>query len=57
MDHTNMAMSSNNFEWDFLLLLQECVKCHEKGASMGCLSKGCKATYHYMCAEQAGELL
>ncbi|XP_072043222.1 LOW QUALITY PROTEIN: uncharacterized protein [Amphiura filiformis] len=32
----------------------ECVKCNKKGASMGCLSKGCKKTYHFMCAQQAG---
>ena len=38
----------------YFILLQECVKCNKKGASMGCLSKGCKMTYHFMCAQQAG---
>ncbi|XP_071796999.1 uncharacterized protein [Asterias amurensis] len=31
----------------------ECVECKDKGASLGCLSKGCKKTYHYVCAVQA----
>ncbi|XP_038049096.1 histone-lysine N-methyltransferase 2C-like [Patiria miniata] len=30
-----------------------CFECKDKGASLGCMSKGCKKTYHYVCAVQA----
>ncbi|XP_022103451.1 retinoic acid-induced protein 1-like [Acanthaster planci] len=30
-----------------------CFECKDTGASLGCMSKGCKKTYHYVCALKA----
>ncbi|CAL8270662.1 unnamed protein product [Lota lota] len=34
-----------------------CCGCHESGAIMGCLQKGCMLNYHYRCAISSGCLL
>lgn len=37
--------------------LVECTRCKEKGATLGCRTKGCKKAFHYLCAIEVGCLL
>lgn len=39
------------------LFLQGCSTCQKRGATLGCVFKGCPNKYHYTCAVQSGERL
>ena len=43
------------FNMIVLLIMQECVGCHQPGATISCSNRGCKASFHYPCAIKAGE--
>lgn len=34
---------------------QPCTSCHEMGAMIGCLNKGCHQKFHHACAQVSGE--